>query len=113
MKAACTIKYPGVVFTLAVLGGQRSACCMFPGVESRFKGKNVVEQQFKSGAGGVTESYGRLTDVHSALSTISTLCVLCKASTLDSHTLRDASYTQHESKMLNTRRETRLRYFSV
>lgn len=41
----------------------------------------------------VTQSRSRLTDARSALSTISTLCVLRKASTLDSHTLHDASYT--------------------
>lgn len=72
--------------------GQRAVCFLrwSPGL----KGRMWSSSSLKRGAGGVTESESRQTDVHSALSTISTLCVLCKASTLDSRTLHDASYSQ-------------------
>lgn len=61
--------------------GQRSASRRRPVWSRSLKARrrrmrSSSSSSLKSGAGGVREGYSRLTDIHSALNTISTLCVM-------------------------------------
>lgn len=93
-----------VVFTL--VGGDISAAWRVKGQHTvcflvwsqGLKGRMWSSSSLKRAAGGVAERYSRLTGVHPpSVQSALCVCVLHKASTLDSHTLHEAGHT------LNTR----------